>query len=186
MNAKRYLPTLALSLIIVGCAGSNSPAKDDGDNNDNPQLEGTPGEVQAIVEGNSIDPTLANLNLPSLPSVSDATGTVNGIDANGDGVRDELEVLVYQAIVLTDGSSTENYQAILDVLKMIQPVDPVVDNSIDEQTITCAYLDLPKSAVTNLSLDLLFDLVLDTPERIDAYESALVPAVNNLGAESCS
>ena len=79
----------------------------------------------------------------------------------------------------------EQYEQVLRLVQYVEPQDPPVGESIDEQAVYCMYSALPSEVKDELPLSQVYTIVLDTQERVDAFNASSVPAVANLGAEVC-
>lgn len=171
-----------ITLFLQGCSSGSSDNEGDV----------SPSTVTQEERAQILETALPNLGdlsntviLPAEPAEDEVKATVTGVDDNNNGVRDELEHIVYQGLnVVTDASSAE-YDEVLQLVTMMQPQDPVVENSINEHEIYCSYTALSLTIKAELSLELLYDIVLDTQERKTRFNQSLRPSNYSLGAEVC-
>jgi len=123
------------------------------------------------------------VDLPPEPSAPDHS--IEGVDTNRNGARDDLEYITYQGLNSLDDITTSEYEKVLSVIKMIQPKNPPVANSINEHRIYCKYMELPKKIRDEMPLSFLYDIVLNTSERRTAFNASLQPSTVSSGAEIC-
>ncbi|MEA2017918.1 MAG: hypothetical protein U9N59_05675 [Campylobacterota bacterium] len=124
-------------------------------------------------------------NVPDMPSEQDSKSTIRGIDSDNDGTRDDIEQLTYQSLNTMEGISSESYNKVISIMNMIQPKNPIVENSINKHEIYCTYRLLPDDIKKELPLDIIYSIVLNTQERKTAFTNSLEASIESLGAESC-
>lgn len=125
------------------------------------------------------------VTLPPHPDKTQAIATVEGVDANKNGTRDDLEHIAYQGMNLQKGVNLDTYNHMISIINMIQPPSPAVENSISELAIYCAYQAVPKNVKRKMPLSFLYSIVLDTQARKTAHYRSLTRSTHNLRAESC-
>ena len=180
MKTKLTIFIFTAGILLSGCGGGSSG----NETNTNPS---TPEEAATALENQTqnIGELSSTENLPPIPEKSTAKATVAGIDSNNDGTRDELENIAFQGLNTLEGVSTEAHDQVISIINMIQPLNPPVENSINEHDIYCSYRSLPEDVKKELPLSLLYSIVLDTQERKNAFNSSLAASTGSLEAESC-
>ncbi|WP_105172838.1 PKD domain-containing protein [Pseudoalteromonas sp. T1lg24] len=124
--------------------------------------------------------------LPPKPDRELAIATVEGIDTNNNGTRDDLERIAYQAMNLQDGVTLDTYNQMISIMNMIQPPAEAVKNSINKVAIFCSYQALPENVKEKMPLRFVYMLVLNTQARKTAHARSVISAPRNLGPELCA
>ncbi|TMO84676.1 PKD domain-containing protein [Pseudoalteromonas spongiae] len=124
--------------------------------------------------------------LPPKPDRELAIATVEGIDTNNNGTRDDLERIAYQAMNLQDGVTLDTYNQMISIMNMIQPPAEAVENSINKVAIFCSYQALPENVKKKMPLRFVYMLVLNTQARKTAHARSVISAPRNLGPELCA
>lgn len=178
---------LLLSMALTGCKDGGN-----GDKNSNDVISAE-NVVTAEQYSQYIDQRINSMSAISQliepPQEVDSSlddATVSGIDSNNNGVRDNVEVGLYQALYLLPDITKEQYEQVLSLVQYVEPQDPPIAESIEEQTVYCMHSALPSEVKGELPLSQVYTIVLDTQERVDAFNASSVPVVANLGAEVCS
>ena len=147
-----------------------------------------------INTNNKISSTASDGNLPSYivppPPVSmiDDQKTLEGIDSNGNGVRDIIELTIYLKLQYSEDSTAQavaDYNRLLDGIRKIQPKKSSKAESIDEHAFYCQYTQLSPNAKKVLPYALLLQMVTDTTDRKFAYSKALKNVPTSAGEEKC-
>ena len=125
------------------------------------------------------------VTLPPYPDEKQAVATVEGIDINNNGTRDDLEHIIYQGMNLLDGVTLDTYNHLISIINMIQPSDKAVENSISKVAIYCSYQALPENVKKEMPLGFVYMIVLDTQARKTAHYRSVMSAPRNLGPELC-
>ncbi|MFH6954157.1 hypothetical protein ACHSBP_13790 [Pseudoalteromonas sp. XMcav1-K] len=125
------------------------------------------------------------VTLPPYPDEKQAVATVEGIDINNNGTRDDLEHIIYQGMNLLDGVTLDTYNHMIYIINMIQPSDKAVENSISKVAIYCSYQALPENVKKEMPLGFVYMIVLDTQARKTAHYRSVMSAPRNLGPELC-
>ncbi|WP_394225845.1 PKD domain-containing protein [Pseudoalteromonas spongiae] len=125
------------------------------------------------------------VTLPTKPDRELAIATVEGIDTNNNGTRDDLERIAYQAMNLLDGVTLDTYNQMISIINMIQPPAEAVENSISKVAIYCSYRTLPENVKKKMPLRFVYMLVLNTPARENAHYDSVISAPRDLGPELC-
>lgn len=125
------------------------------------------------------------VELPPKPDRELAIATVEGIDTNNNGTRDDLERIAYQAMNLLDGVTLDTYNQMISIIDMIQPRADAVENNISKVAIYCSYQALPENVKKEMPLRFVYMLVLNTPARENAHYDSVISAPRNLGPELC-
>jgi len=109
----------------------------------------------------------------------------SGLDLDNNGIRDDLEHIVYQALDTLDNSDSNASKHIKSIINMIQPNDPLSTNNIDEREIYCSYQNLSKNIQKELPLKFIYDIVLNTPDRKKSFNDSLTNPIGNLEEINC-
>lgn len=125
------------------------------------------------------------VTLPPKPDRELAIATVEGIDTNNNGTRDDLEHITYQGLNMLKGVNVDTYNHMISIINMIQPSAQVVENSISQVAIYCAYRTLPENVKKEMPLGFVYMIVLDTQARKTAHYRSVISAPRNLGPELC-
>ncbi|WP_394225847.1 PKD domain-containing protein [Pseudoalteromonas spongiae] len=125
------------------------------------------------------------VTLPPKPDRDLAIATVEGIDTNNNGTRDDLEHITYQGLNMLKGVNLDTYNHMISVINMIQPSDKAVENSISKVDVFCSYQALPENVKKEMPLRFVYMIVLDTQARKTAHYDSLISAPRNLGPELC-
>ncbi len=125
------------------------------------------------------------VTLPPKPDRELAIVTVEGIDTNNNGTRDDLEHITYQGLNMLKGVNLDTYNQMISIINMIQPPAEAVENSINKVAIFCSYQALPENVKKTMPLRFVYMIVLDTQARKTAHYRSLISAPRNLGPELC-
>ena len=144
---------------------------------------------EAIVALKKVYKEIGNLakvvELPPKPERELAIVTVEGIDTNNNGIRDDLEHITYQGMNLLDGVTLDTYNQMISIMNMIQPLAEAVKNSINKVAIFCSYQALPENVKKKMPLRFVYMLVLNTQARKTAHARSVISAPRNVGPELC-
>ncbi len=125
------------------------------------------------------------VTLPPKPDRELAIVTVEGIDTNNNGTRDDLEHITYQGLNMLKGVNLDTYNHMISIINMIQPPAEAVENSISKVAIFCSYQALPENVKKKMPLRFVYMIVLDTQARKTAHYDSLISAPRNVGPELC-
>jgi len=180
---------IGVMFMFIGCGGGSDGTINSGGTNPNPSPNpvSAPEDAATLLESESknIGNLVNVVDLPVMPTREIAKSSVAGIDANNNGTRDELEHIVFQGLNILPNVGRESYNQTLVVINMLQPKEPPVENSINEHDIYCSHRLLLDEIKEELPLEFLYNIVLDTQERKNAFNSSLQASIVSLGAESC-
>ena len=123
------------------------------------------------------------VKLPEVDPTEDSK-TILGVDTNENNIPDRVENIAYQGVSLFT-SKKSDYNALLPILKMVQPQDPAVPNSIDRHKIYCAYMSLSSEIKNAFPLSSLYRSVLNNKARSIAFKLSLKEQAINTDAEVC-
>ncbi|MEI4552159.1 PKD domain-containing protein [Pseudoalteromonas spongiae] len=125
------------------------------------------------------------VTLPPKPDRELAIVTVEGIDTNNNGTRDDLEHITYQGLNMLKGVNLDTYNHMISIINMIQPPAKAVENSISKIAIYCSYQSLPENVKEKMPLRFVYMLVLNTQPRKTAHARSVMSAPRDLGPELC-
>ncbi len=125
------------------------------------------------------------VTLPPKPDRELAIVTVEGIDTNNNGTRDDLEHITYQGLNMLKGVNLDTYNHMISIINMIQPPAVAVENSINKVAVFCSYQALPENVKKKMPLRFVYMIVLNTQARKTAHARSVMSAPRNLGPELC-
>ncbi|MBW6519984.1 MAG: hypothetical protein K0A99_03095 [Desulfoarculaceae bacterium] len=126
---------------------------------------------------NDGDEVINGVKVPPVPDATANQETVAGVDANNNGVRDDVE-----RMIATEFGSDQNFYpkamnyAIAEQAAILTPTPENISASLDQ--IRCESDDQVLNDLSKIS-----DALLDTPERCNAYANAFAGAV--FSSEGC-
>lgn len=166
------LATLFCSTALSACGG--------GSNSSTSTTEASKADVLT-----AIAPKTASITpLPPAPEVQAAKSSISGVDANTNGVRDDIEISLAKTALHDGGTaSSADFSKLLEVVKIIQPSETT--KTIDIKKFYCSYQSMPASIKDKISASMMIALVTDTPARKRAYAEQSINTSGSLGAESC-
>ncbi|MFH6954156.1 hypothetical protein ACHSBP_13785 [Pseudoalteromonas sp. XMcav1-K] len=126
------------------------------------------------------------VTLPPKPDREFAIVTIEGIDTNNNGTRDDLEHITYQGLNMLKGVNLGTYNHMISIINMIQPPAEAVENSINKVAIYCSYQALPENVKKKMPLRFVYMIVLDTQARKTAHYRSVMSAPRNLDPELCA
>ena len=122
--------------------------------------------------------------LPPAPEVQAAKMSISGVDANANGVRDDIEISLAKAALHNGGTvSSSDFAKLLEVVKNIQPSE--TSKTIDIKKFYCSYQSMPAGIKEKISASMIISLVTDTQARKRAYAEQSINTSGSLGAEVC-
>ena len=96
--AKHLLVGLSVAtlLTVFGCGGSGGGSSDNSSDN----TVKTPAEVASALETemSNIGVLSRSVDLPLMPEKTASTSSIQGVDSNNNGTRDDLEQIAYQGL----------------------------------------------------------------------------------------
>ena len=146
-------------------------------------LADTKSSIESFVK--NIDNFTQVINEPKVKRDPTLKATIKGIDLDKNGLRDEVEKVIYQSLKFSKDVNVSIYKQTLDIAKMMQPKNPPIKDSINKHEIYCHYEALPDVVKGEIDLDFLYTMVLDTKERAKAFNSSLESSDTSLGEEIC-
>lgn len=178
----KTLVAAAITTAIAGCGGEDSPSS-----STSPTPSLTEAQYEEFVEESfTSSETISSFTTqPAEVDESIDSATIEGVDSDGNGLRDKNERIVYQALMFATGVDSEAYTELLNLVSYMSPKPQPVANSIDQAKIYCDYTALPDGIKLELSLDILYSMVLDTTERISAFNASAIEQTSSLGEEVC-
>lgn len=177
---KQLLAILVSALTLAGCGGESG-------NSTKPSTIDSQAQYQsalsvALSKAGSMREVVTQ---PPAPDESIDLATVDGVDSNNNGYRDSNERLAWQALDIIPEATELDYQQLLSVMAKLEPSEPSVANSIDEHEIYCEYTALKTEIKDRLTLEMLYDAVLDTDLRRESFYESVKPMTSSLVAEVC-
>jgi hypothetical protein len=168
---RKIIFAICLTILFSGCGG---------------------GEKDKSVNSTNLENSIKNIGtlsklitVPNMPERSQVDATIEGVDKNRNLIRDDLENISYQGLKSMENIDESQYEQVLKIIKMLQPKNPPVEKSINEHDIYCQYLLLSDNVQEELSLDFLYGIVLNTPQRKEAFRKSLQLSTINSGVEKC-
>jgi hypothetical protein len=172
---------LALLLLVIsyksGGNGDIAVQGDSGNRQTGEEIAQTIARVEATMP-------LAHKSIPPEPDESIDDATVEGVDTNNNGVRDYHENQ-FKVINIIPGATEKDYDDTVALIRMMQPRDPAVPNSINEHEIYCAYTNLSDRVRDRWPLNRFYSTVLNTEARKLSFRDSLEPSSVSLGEEIC-
>lgn len=169
---KKILTASILStLVLSACGGGSSSTA---------STDATKADLSA-----AISPKTASIApLPPTPDSQTVKASISGVDANSNGVRDDIEISLAKASVHDGGTATSSdFAKLMDVIKTIQPSESA--KVIDVKKFYCDYQALPSAIKQKISSSMMLSLVTDTPARKKAFAEQSINTSGSLGAETC-
>ncbi len=122
--------------------------------------------------------------LPPTPEEQASKSSISGVDANTNGVRDDIEISLAKTALHDGGTaSATDFSKLLEVVKIIQPSE--TSKTIDIKKFYCSYQSMPASIKEKISASMMIALVTDTQARKRAYAEQSINTSGSLGAEIC-
>lgn len=171
---KKILTAALLSTLVLSACGGGSSS------NATASTDATTADMTAAIapKTTSISP------LPPTPDSQAVKASISGVDANSNGVRDDIEISLAKASVHDGGTATSSdFARLMDVIKTIQPSEST--KVIDVKKFYCDYQTLPSSIKQKINSSMMLALVTDTSARKRAFAEQSINTSGSLGAETC-
>ncbi|CAH7371724.1 conserved hypothetical protein [Vibrio crassostreae] len=181
---KKLLIIITATSLIVGCngGGEGTPTVD----NQSTAIETQAQYQSALSDALSKAGSMRNvITQPPAPDETMDLATVEGVDSNDNGFRDSNERLAWQALDIIPDVTEADYQHLLGLMAKLEPSVPSVADSISEHEIYCDYTALKTEIKERLSLEIIYEAVLDTDLRRTAFYDSVKPMTTSLVAEVC-
>lgn len=181
---KKFLAIITTATLLAGCNGGGEEAPTV---NSQPTVIETQAQYQsALSEALSKAGSMRDVvTQPPAPDETTDLATVEGVDSNGNGFRDSNERLAWQALDIIPAVTEADYQQLLGLMAKLEPSVPSVADSISEHEVYCDYSALKTEIKDRLSLEMIYEAVLDTDLRRTAFYDSVKPMTTSLVAEVC-
>lgn len=120
---------------------------------------------------NQLDSILENL--PEYEYWEDMR-TIQGVDNNKNGIRDALEVMAYGLVYVSSDATVEDYYQVLELVNFMQPRNPIEEDSLSLAKMQCDFLRLPSYIHSDVSFDLLYNMVANSKLRLSALAKSII------------
>lgn len=124
-----------------------------------------------------VEPTGIITTLPPMPDV-EADTTIAGIDSNGDGIRDDIEILIVTSVPDNPIVRAKLLTKAKGICMQMETFDSLVNPTFEDLKLSVTVLEIglqitPEcNAPTYLSDKAIEDVLFNTPERYISYEKS--------------